>query len=308
MKSKLTVGFELEIYRPAPTAKSTIQEHGFGTRADTSIKGPLGENLPNTGLGLEVVTPIYDVPVEVSATDDSHQINSTSAIRGLEALCACARHVNSTCGFHVHLGRPNGEFTTWNPRRLPNVNGGAMSEWKPSQIRTWATVGLLLENKVFELVPESRKHVKHCRRIRQAYSSTDLYSYYVVNNLVARKHDNQQRYCWLNLVETRRPKSPVEERVGYASSANFGTVEIRALGETGSPQYLSAWVNLWLKVAAAIAYLPAECAILRCASSSWLQPEIDALAAHKLEHEQRVAPLVRSVIPPSSQVNEVGDQ
>ena len=302
-ETKITVGFELEVYRLAPTARHIIDQAGFGTRIDSSIKGPNGQALPRTGsmAGTEVVTPIYEVEVEVSPADGSYKADLSAAQVGLQYLCNTAAQVNSTCGFHIHLGRPSGEPTTWNPRRLHGISGGQKSEWKPSQIRTWAAIGLLLENKVFELVPETRKSIRHCRRLAQAYAAEDLLSYYVVNHLKPCKQDNNQRYCWLNLIETRRPASPTEERIGYARSEAFGTVEIRALGETSSYSYTLAWLNLWTKVAAAIAYLPPESAVIRCASSSWLQPEIDALHAEKDRHEQFSAPINRSVIPPENQ-------
>jgi hypothetical protein len=171
-----------------------------------------------------------------------------------------------------------------------------MSEWKPSHVRTMLAICLGLEARIFGCVPKSRRDLHHCTPIRQVYSEEDLLSYYVVNGLDARKYKNKQRYCWVNFVETRRPANPTEERIGYASSQRYGTIEIRALGETANPHYFAAWTELWIKIAAAVAYLPAESAILRCCYSSWLEPNFMRLFQLKLRHENMDELANRSVV------------
>lgn len=304
MNKIITAGLELEMTVPKPAVHSIAEANGFGFRTDASICDNFGRRLPKTGpgAGVELVTPIIETPCAV-VNGGSCTFDFTAIDHAVDALCSTAARVNSTCGVHIHLGRPNGEETTWNPQRLFGVNGGKASEWKPGHIKAWLAVAMNLENRIFDCVPVSRRQSRHCRGIRQTYSSDDLMAYTPLRGLVSRKHDNPQRYCWLNLIETSRPADPNETRIGYARSTPFGTVEIRALGETQDADYVKAWAHLWIKIAAVIAYTPAESAILRCCYTDWLQPDFDALAAIRKKHEEQVAPLVRSVMPVTT-VNE----
>lgn len=295
----ITVGLELEMTKLSVAAATIFEQRGFGRRSDRSILDKSGNHLPMSGpgAGVELVTPILTVDTSLSPDGDSDEFDFSGIRPVIKDLCSCAASVNSSCGVHVHVGRPNGETTEWNPRRIPNQPGGPMSEWKPGHIRTMLLIGLGLENNVFSIVPESRRQRHHCRRIREIYDSASIQAYYPINNLRPRKHENPQRYCWLNLIETRRPSDPEENRVGYARSKAFGTFEIRALGETSNYEYIEAWVEMWVKIAAAVAYLPAESAALRCLYSGWLQPDIDNLMRLKDKHERTDAVTNRSVLP-----------
>jgi hypothetical protein len=295
----ITVGLELEMLKLTPVASRLIEVNNFGRRTDASIADKNGVLLPKhgPGAGVELVTPILEAHASLSPDGDECEFDVSTIASNVRSLLACAATYNSSCGLHVHLGRPNGETTEWNPKRLLGVTGGPASEWKPGHIRTMLLIGLGLENIIFNLVPESRKQSRHCRKLREVYTNQAIQAYYPLTNLHSRKQENPQRYCWLNLIETRRPQDPAEERVGYARSKAFGTFEVRALGETVDYDYIMAWVKLWVKVAAAVAYLPAESAALRCLYSGWLQNDIDDLRAKKEKHEREVAPDVRSILP-----------
>lgn len=292
---QITVGLELEMTR-AGSFINNVAADKFGRRSDSSILDQNGNKLPRNAGQLELVTPILTADCDVSPNGDKCRFDTGLVENTVADLCRCADQVNSSCGFHVHLGRPNGETSTWNPRRLPNTAGGPASEWKPGHVRTWLIIGLGLEDQLFNVVPSSRRQVRHCRPIREIYSTDKLQAYYPLCNLASRKYNNPERYCWLNLVETCRKADPSEERVGYGSSTPYGTAEIRMLGETRDPAYAATWTRLWVKIAAAIAYLPAESAIMRCVYTNWLQPELQKLRQQRDYHENHVAPSCRSVL------------
>ena len=305
----ITVGLELEMLKLAPGAPRIIDAHNFGRRTDSSIADKAGNPLPKSGpgAGIELVTPILEVETFLSPNGDKCQFDLEPVSPIVQDLLGCAQTINSSCGLHVHLGRPNGEQTDWNPRRMTGLGGGPASEWKPGHIRTMLLIGLGLENIVFNLVPESRKQSRHCRKLREVYTNQAIQAYYPLTDLQPRKHDNPQRYCWLNLIETSRPNDPEEERIGYARSKAFGTFEVRALGETVNFDYVMAWIKMWVKVAAAVADLPAESAALRCLHSGWLQDDIDALKVLKERHERYDAQMIRSVLPTAPQPTTTED-
>lgn len=295
----ITVGLELEMLSQHTIAQTIAERHNFGRRYDHSIADKNGVILPRNGptAGVELVTPIMQVDTSIAPDCKPGDFDFLAVKPVVSDLTMCAKEYNSSCGLHVHLGRPNGETTDWNPRRIKGAPGGPASEWKPSHVRTMLLIGLAIEDRIFAVVPESRKVRQHCATIGSIYSSDEIQSYYPLTGLVPRKFDNKQRYCWLNLIETARPADPAEERIGYASSKPFGTFEIRALGETVDPDYIFTWVKLWVKIAAAVAYLPSESAALRCLYSNWLKADFDQLAKFKQQHEETVAPHVRSKLP-----------
>ena len=308
MAQSITVGLELECLQVTPECSRIIEKHGFGTRTDSSIKDKFGHDLPKVGRGaaVELVTPIYEVGVKVNQPSIvlfEPQINRVDSI--VADLCHCAQQINSTCSTHVHLGLPNGERTDWNPRRLRGIDGGPASTWKPGQVRTMLMLGLCLEEKLYSCVPLTRKQSWYSKSIKNVYSDEDIQAYYPTGVLKAKKPDNPKRYCWLNLIETRRPADPLEDRIGYVRSKAFGTIEIRMMGETTNVDYIQTWVRLWLKIAAAVAYLPAEVCAIKCLHSSWLNPDFAALSEFKNTHERLVAPTCRSVLaqPPSATTN-----
>ena len=189
----------------------------------------------------------------------------------IEDLCACAETVSPTCGLHVHLGRPA------KIKEGENPPFGVKSEWSPQHTRTWLSICAMLEEKLFKLVPESRKNSRHCRQITKIFDDNAMSAFYPIGSTVARKYENPQRYCWLNLIETRRRGTSS----GGASGPATGTVEVRMLGNTRRFTYIWHWVQLWVKIAALIAYVPPELAISHCVLSSTLKTDMEGLLAIK---------------------------
>lgn len=294
----LTSGLELEMVRTKTSAFDLIDTNTFGSRTDSSIRGKRAE--PTNGI--ELVTPIIEVAVDAAGNDV--RLDTSALRKAIHALSDCAAAVNSSCGVHVHAGLPNGESTLWNPQRLPNTPGGPASEWKPQQVRTMLAIGLGLEHKLFSVVPKSRHGNKQCRRISELYPDDAAAAYYPVNGLVPKKYDNPQRYCWLNLIETRRPSDPAEKRVGYARSTALGTIENRMLGETSRADYILAWSELWLTIAAAVASFTPEVAIIKCCHTRWLDSHFLQLAAFRARHDVEDLPTNQSALPADQHSSE----
>lgn len=250
---KLTIGLELEGLRSSPRAAELIAQHNFTRHQDASVRDS------NDRRGFELVTGILEVSIVSDDEGKNLSIDFGNTYTVLEALCESISEVNTTCGFHVHFGRPD-------------KSRANKSKWKPEQVRTWLTIGALLEEKLYDLVPASRKNNPHCYPIAQRYSSSDLQSFYPTGAVAPRKDDNPKRYCWLNIIETRRVGN--NPRPGYMASEATGTVEIRLLGNTRRADYAWAWVQMWTRIAAYIAYLPTTFAMMHCVvtgsiSSDW---------------------------------------
>jgi len=242
VNATLTFGVEIEALRLTDEALTIMQRRGFRRHYDGSIRGRNGERLPHTieeGGGSEVITPI--LTVRVSADDEGKHIvldyGDTAEI--IKDMCDCIAEVNTSCGVHVHIGRPT--------ERDPNK-----SVWKPEHVRSWLAVCTMREDKFYTLCPPSRRNNPHSMPIKSRFSDSDLTSFYPVGEVLPRKDENPKRYCWLNLIETkRRGNDPLPHRMGSEAT---GTVEIRMLGNTRRFSYIWSWIQLWMKVAAYIAY------------------------------------------------------
>jgi len=117
--------------------------------------------------------------------------------------------------------------------------------------------------------------------------------------VVARKFDNIKRYCWMNLIETKRVGT--DERPGRGSSHALGTIEVRSLGNTAKFEYVWAWTNLLLKLAAYVAYLPSSLAILRCGMINSFEEDFSLLGKYKAEVVETPMPMLEPsrVVSPS---------
>jgi hypothetical protein len=115
MKENLiSVGLELEMTKISTAANMAFDQHNFGRRTDASICDNAGNPLPRHGpnVGIEIVTPILEASVELSPNGDADKFGFDKIRPVIKDLTACAASVNSSCGLHVHLGRPNGEKST----------------------------------------------------------------------------------------------------------------------------------------------------------------------------------------------------
>jgi hypothetical protein len=267
VSGKITFGVEIECVKLAGGAAQLIQQFGFQRHFDGSIRGPNGETLPATieaGGGSEVVTPVYSVNVSMDAEGKHVQLDYGNAKNAIKALCDCAAEINTSCGIHVHLG-------------LPGKDGKSI--WKPEAVRTMLAICTLREEHFFKLVPPSRHNNRHCARIKERFNESDLQSFYPIGTPVPRKSDNPKRYCWLNLIETRRKGT--DPRPGRQASEATGTIEIRLLGNTRRFEYVWAWVQLWVKVATYVGHLNSSLSLMHCAVTDSIATEMDAVRAAK---------------------------
>jgi len=278
---ELTLGLEYEMVRPVDHMHEIVHSNHFGLREDHSIQDNTGRVVAT---GTEVVTPIYNVPVRWSGNEPSFSNLPGSAVT---ALIGCANKVNSSCGLHVHLGNPvMDELTPWNPDQIVDRPGGHMSRWTKLQVLSWLTVGCHLEaSGLHKTVPTSRLQDSNCARIVDRYNSRELASNDPIGTVVSRKYDNLKRYCWLNLIETKRQKSPNENRIGYASSEGLGTVEVRLLGEIADAHYAKIWCEFWLTIAAYIASFPPHKVLLAIIASRNVRQLTNDLRAFATLHE-----------------------
>ena len=262
---KLTFGIELEGVTATPESSIIQLSRNFTKRFDHSIKADDGSPLPasiEAGGGFEFITPVQAVDVRMNNVGERLALLWGDSLNAVQDLCRCVARVNRSCGVHIHIGKPSREGLT-------------VSKWEPEKVRTMLAIGMMLESKIFDCMPESRRNNHHCNTIRSRYSDQDLGQFYPVGNVVARKYDNIKRYCWMNLIETRRTGH--ESRPGRGASMALGTIEIRALGNTASADYILPWVTLWLKIAAYVAYLPSSLATLRCCMTNAFEEDFALL-------------------------------
>lgn len=286
VNANITVGVEVECVRTFPAITQIAQNFHFERHLDHSIRGDAGEVLPRTwpGAGTEIVTRPIPVPVIMNGDGNALNVNFTSLNEQIRAITQCMAHVNSSCGIHVHLGRPS----------RGNTN---QSDWGPDRVRTMLVIGQILEERLMGVVHPSRRNNHHCEKIGVRYSKSDIGQFYPVGRVDPIKYNNTKRYCWLNLIETVRNGNRTEP--GHGGSPSPGTIEIRLLGETMDYEYIKAWTNYWVKVAALVAYAPSSLAVSHCCFSSTLEPDFFALkVAYEADAKVRdSAPRIR-VEPP----------
>lgn len=260
VSANITVGVEVECVRTFPSIAQIAQAFNFERHLDHSIRGDAGEPLARTwpGAGTEIVTRPISVPVIMNGDGNSLRISADSIDSQIRAITQCMAHVNSSCGIHIHLGRPG--------RTNPN-----QSDWGPDRVRTMLVIGQILEERLFGVVHPSRRNNHHCERISTRYSKTDVCQFYPVGRVDPVKYNNTKRYCWLNLIETARTGNRTEP--GHGGSPSPGTIEIRLLGETMDYDYIRAWTTYWVKVAALVAYAPASLAVAHCCFANTLEPD-----------------------------------
>jgi hypothetical protein len=145
-------------------------------------------------------------------------------------------------------------------------------------------IGQILEPRLLSMVHASRHDNTTCQLIAKKYTKSDLGQFYPVGSVSPNKYQNLKRYCWLNLTETVRKGTRTDS--GHGTSPGKGTIEIRFLGETDCPEYISEWVLLWLKIASLVAYAPPTMAISQICYSDFLEPDFFALTTFKLKDEK----------------------
>src|SRR5574343_299883 len=251
VNAKFTFGLELEVVKLSDQSHDIIARRGFTRRFDRTIKGHEGQTLPENideGGGCELIRRPIEIDIACDQDGRNMRINWNDAEDIVRDLAHCAREVNSSCGLHVHLGRPD--------------RTEERSKWNPEQVRTMLTIGTRIEDKLMDLVPESRRRNEFAARISEKYTEDDLCSYYPMGEVHPRKYDNPKRYCWLNLIETARRGT--SNQPGRANGPATGTIEIRLLGNVRRFNYMWAWTQLWCKIGAIVAYCPSSLAINHC--------------------------------------------
>jgi len=263
-QTKLTYGLEIEAAGLTDEADTLIDRHEFKRLSDASITAADGSALDPRGV--ELVSRVLEARVSFSEEDNNPRmsIDIGNGTQVLKDLCGCVSKVNKSCGFHLHLG-------------LPDNRG--KSKWSDEQIRTFLAIGMMLEPRIFSLVPSSRMNNSYCRKIAEVYGQEDCRALNPMGSISARKYSNPKRYCWLNLIETRRRGTDSAPNRG--SSEAPGTVEIRMLGNTKRYEYIQAWVNLWLKIGSFVAFYPPSVAIMNCALSNGIRADIEAVRSAK---------------------------
>lgn len=137
-----------------------------------------------------------------------HVYNVEKSLRCLRTLATDPLlEVDSSCGFHVHLGLA---------RRTRRLHDWA--QWFVQLARE-------VESSAFKAVPSSRVDNHYCRSWRVEPGAIGNLSYH------PSKHSNRDRYQWVNPVEVFRP-------------GGIRTVEIRLLGNTKRYTYLLAWISI----------------------------------------------------------------
>jgi len=266
VNSELTFGLEIEATQLAQSWQATCQRYGLQRVADSSIINEDGQVVGKT-IGGEIITPVLSGTCMAQEDGRNLSINVDAIHRQIaEAACTVAASVNSSCGVHIHLGKPS-------------KTDRNKSQWKPEEVRTFLVIGQLIEDRLFAVCPPSRKDSLHCKRILDCYSRDDLVSYYPVGDVKPNKRQNPKRYCWLNLIETKRVGEKPDRRFGAGPA--LGTVEIRMLGNTRRFDYIWQWTQLWMKIAALVAYVPASLAIMHCMPGNSLDADFEALATLK---------------------------
>jgi len=276
INSELTFGLEMECVRTTPSIRNLAERRGFQLCLDHSIRGDNDEVLPRSwpGAGTEIVTPILDAAVTGSSDGATIRIGMGNSLDVITDMCNCAAHVNKSCGIHVHVGKPS--------KTDPH-----MSVWKPDEVRLMLLIGRHLEGTLFGLVKPSRVNNPQCTKIEDRFTPADFGNFYPTGRVHAVKYQNPKRYCWLNLIETRRVGNTTE--LGHGGSPAKGTVEIRMLGETRDPNYIFLWTHLWLKIAAYVAYVNPTMAMAQCCFAGKLNDDIAAVK-NAFEKEQSSTP------------------
>lgn len=177
----ITLGWELEAIG---RARKSLQ--GIEVAHDGSVNG---ESLE------------YRVRRELVFTPEK----SLAALRNLATDTAL--RVDSSCGFHVHLGLA---------RRSRKIH--AWAGWFVQLARD-------LEDEAFMAVPESRRQNSYCRSWRSSTGSV------IAQQYSPSKGANRDRYNWVNPVEIFRP-------------GGIRTIEVRLMGNTKRYTYLLAWISV----------------------------------------------------------------
>jgi hypothetical protein len=245
IKQTITFGIELEAVQLSAQAVEIAQNRGFTLRKDGTICEDTGVRSP---YGREIITGVLTAHIDSNQDGSDMSVDFGDCVQVVNDLCRCASKVNTSCGIHVHLGRPDPK----NP---------AQSKWAPECIRTFLVLGASLERSLFDLTPVSRRKNPHCKTVSESYSMKELLSYYPIGEVKSNKRLNQKRYCWLNLIETARQGT--NDHVGWGEGPATKTVEIRMLGNTRRFNYVWAWTRFWVTLAAYVAYVPTSLAIAR---------------------------------------------
>jgi len=182
---KFSLGWEFEASKA-----SVITPDGVDRGSDGSVNGE----------GVEYRTKISEV------FDPRNSIKKLGDLLSLKRL-----EVNSSCGFHVHVGLAS----------YPKSYTGYPGLWA-----SWNVVlAKEIENDIFAIVPESRRENNTCKK----WSGVNLPHGIIKQRYGNSKYDGPQRYYWVNVTEIFR-------------KGGIKTVEIRLMGDTKNYAFLVGWM------------------------------------------------------------------
>lgn len=271
MNGKITVGMELEAVTLRDNAHLTdlVTARGWAKRHDATILDSYGQPFPSNSSmqGKELTSPIMTCGYTV--TDNSISVNNADIIDAVVRCTSAVSEINKTCGFHLHFGKPKSDVDL-------------SSKWTPEKVRALLAFCQLYEDRLYDVCPASRKNNTYCKRIRESFTKAELSGYDPIGKVKPRKMQNPKRYCWVNIIETKRKGT--DPRIGYQAGPATGTLEIRLLGNTKDVNYIMPWTYFWLKVFAALAAYSTSQFML-CAMNGTFDEEYLSLKLAKDKHD-----------------------
>lgn len=241
-KIGFSVGWELEANRAAVITPPAIDRG-----RDSSVR--------DEGVEYRLKAPYF-----LDAWDSMNQLSLLTSLRRMA--------VDTSCGFHVHLGLQN----------YPKSYTGLPSLWA-----SWCVVlAKEIEDYCFRAVPASRDDNATCKR----WKGVSVASGIIKQRYNRSKYDNPHRYYWLNVTEMFREQG-------------IRTVEIRLLGNTARFDYIVAWIGLCLHIGHAAYRLISDPSLLpiEVENIRVIAHDVERIRDLKKQHADEVWRILHQVLP-----------